>query len=141
MSKTNGPRVTLKMSCADCSHCENVPYRVQGDSGHDVYCRQPEADHGHIKRIGDTTWDTPGWCPLRPPGPDEIRAQLSASDAACAMLRAERDALRSLLVRARPHVYSDALDLEAWADGVADELAKAARAVVADIDAALKEKS
>lgn len=74
-------------------------------------------------------------------GTEELHAQLSASEAACAALLAERDALRSLLVRARPHVYSDALDLEAWADGVADELAKAARAVVADIDAALKEKS
>lgn len=61
--KTNGPTVTVKMSCLNCTHEHSESYRVQGDSGHDVYC-----NHGDAKRrIGDTTWDTPAWCPLKPP--------------------------------------------------------------------------
>lgn len=58
-----GPKITLKMSCFDCPCCRTERYAVQGDSGHDVYCDHPQANG---RRIGDTRWDTPEWCPVYP---------------------------------------------------------------------------
>lgn len=56
---TEGPRVTTRRSCGDCDHVVNVSYAVQGDSGFDVYCGKANKRH-----IGDTTWETPAWCPF-----------------------------------------------------------------------------
>lgn len=59
--KTPGPKLKVDASCFDCTYERSEGYRVQGDSGHDVYCDHPN-DPG--KRIGDTTWTTPEWCPI-----------------------------------------------------------------------------
>lgn len=63
-TKRNGPRVTVKLSCFDCRWETSSHYAVQGDSGCDVSCSHPERI-GSEARVGDTTWDTPKWCPLR----------------------------------------------------------------------------
>lgn len=60
-----GPRLTLEASCNGCAHCHEESYAVQGDSGFDVECAHPSAaEPGKRRRIGDTTWSTPKWCPL-----------------------------------------------------------------------------
>lgn len=61
--KRNGPRVTLELSCFDCAHEHSESYAVQGDSGHDVSCKHPSLVAP--KRVGDTAWRTPVWCPER----------------------------------------------------------------------------
>jgi hypothetical protein len=61
--KREGPLVTLELSCDGCAHEKSVWYQVQSDSGHKVYCTHPSVKK---KRIGDTNWDTPAWCPLWP---------------------------------------------------------------------------
>ena len=58
-----GPLVTVKRSCNGCKHEFSESYRIQGDSGFDVSCRQPEVNEGALRRIGDTDWNTPKWCP------------------------------------------------------------------------------
>ncbi|WP_422923684.1 hypothetical protein [Singulisphaera sp. PoT] len=73
MSQTNGPSVRIVLSCFNCKHETSESYRVQGDSGSDVYCTHPQC--GGKKRVGDTRWDTPDWCPLRD---DAIRDHLMA---------------------------------------------------------------
>jgi hypothetical protein len=55
-----GPTVTILASCRDCMHCRADFYACQGDSGHDVSCLLEK------RAIGDSTWQTPGWCPLLP---------------------------------------------------------------------------
>jgi hypothetical protein len=60
MGKRLGPKVTLGLSCNGCVHERSEHYAVQGYSGWDVHC---DASEGRL--IGDTTWDTPEWCPLR----------------------------------------------------------------------------
>lgn len=60
--KRNGPRIMIKASCFDCEYEHSESYAVQGDSGHDVSCTHPDAPAK--SDIGDTTWDTPSWCPL-----------------------------------------------------------------------------
>lgn len=62
--KTNGPKLRLEASCFDCEHCQSNGYKEQGDSGHMVYCAHPDKTGNGC--IGDTTWDTPKWCPLLP---------------------------------------------------------------------------
>jgi len=57
-----GPLVTIKRSCFGCRYERSERYQVQGDSGHDVKCDHPEAPAQN--RIGDTTWQTPDWCPF-----------------------------------------------------------------------------
>lgn len=57
-----GPRITLKASCFDCPFVQSESYRVQSDSGHDVRCAHPSFDKP--KRVGDTVWDTPDFCPV-----------------------------------------------------------------------------
>lgn len=56
-----GPKVTTHRSCFDCEVCVSESYRVQSDSGQDVYCTHPSL--AERKRIGDTNWETPDWCP------------------------------------------------------------------------------
>lgn len=67
MPKRDGPSIKLEISCFDCVHCTSESYRVQSDSGSDVYCIHPDASQGRGNRrfVGDTNWDTPKWCPLR----------------------------------------------------------------------------
>ena len=55
-----GPRLNVEASCYGCAYERSVSYRVQGDSGHDIYCDHPDAGG---KRVGDTRWSTPDWCP------------------------------------------------------------------------------
>lgn len=57
-----GPRITLKASCFDCPFVRSESYRVQSDSGHDVRCEHPS--FAKPKRVGDTVWDTPDFCPV-----------------------------------------------------------------------------
>ncbi|ABD27414.1 hypothetical protein Saro_2979 [Novosphingobium aromaticivorans DSM 12444] len=57
----DGPRINIKATCSSCRHVISERYRVQGDSGHDVYCQHPSLPER--KRVGDTRWDTPNWCP------------------------------------------------------------------------------
>lgn len=57
-----GPLVTVEYSCYGCRYEQNKHYAVQGDSGTDVYCVHPKIG---CRCIGDTTWDTPQWCPFR----------------------------------------------------------------------------
>jgi len=63
MERRNGPRVRVDLSCFNCRHERAEPYVAQGDSGHAVYCDHPDRAG---KRIGDTCWQTPEWCPLAP---------------------------------------------------------------------------
>lgn len=58
--KREGPAVRIAARCMDCRHCVTESYEVQGDSGSDVYCIAT----GSRRLIGDTTWDTPDWCPF-----------------------------------------------------------------------------
>ena len=60
MSK-KGPNINLDFSCHNCEHVRTKGYTCQGDSGSEVHCN---AD-GTLRYIGDTTWRTPEWCPLR----------------------------------------------------------------------------
>lgn len=67
-TKRRGPRLVVKADCMDCKYEQSEHYAVQGDSGCRVFCTYPdvmgESAIGSRKRIGDTTWDTPKWCPL-----------------------------------------------------------------------------
>jgi hypothetical protein len=58
--KRVGPALSIRASCVGCAFERSVSYRVQGDSGSDVYCDHPDANG---KRVADTRWDTPEWCP------------------------------------------------------------------------------
>ena len=79
--KRQGPSVKVKLSCFDCVHETSERYQCQGDSGSTVYCT-----HGGGKRyVGDSTWETPKWCPLMPP--DTRRATIAECVAALADVR------------------------------------------------------
>lgn len=56
-----GPHITIQGSCSGCAYERSVSYRCQSDSGHDVYCDHPAVGG---RRVGDTRWVTPDWCPL-----------------------------------------------------------------------------
>jgi hypothetical protein len=64
--KRAGPLVTIGARCTACSFCHSEYYSIEDgndiDSGHSVSCTHP--DIGGHRRIGDTTWDTPSWCPM-----------------------------------------------------------------------------
>lgn len=60
-----GPSVKLELSCFDCEHCKTSSYACQGDSGSDVHCEAVKDDRGAMRRVGDTSWRTPDWCPYR----------------------------------------------------------------------------
>lgn len=57
-----GPRITVKASCFDCPFVVSESYRVQSDSGSNVYCAHPSFEKR--QRVGDTVWDTPDFCPV-----------------------------------------------------------------------------
>ena len=61
-----GPTVTTNRRCDTCPACKSESYRVQSDSGCNVYCTHPafESEPNQRKYIGDTTWTTPYWCPV-----------------------------------------------------------------------------
>lgn len=61
MSETEGPKLTVHADCFPCVYSRPEHYVAQGDSGHNVHCDHPKSGG---KRIGDSTWQTPGWCPL-----------------------------------------------------------------------------
>ena len=73
-TKTSGPRLRLQVSCLECLHESSSPYRVQGDAGRTVSCMHP----GGRGYVGDSSWDTPSWCPL-----------LAAALAACSLASLE----------------------------------------------------
>ena len=68
---TIGPKLSLKKSCRDCDYCISASYQCQGDSGHDVKCKAVD------KFIGDTTWDTPDWCPYLKEAIDKFAKDIS----------------------------------------------------------------
>jgi hypothetical protein len=75
-----GPRIRIEMSCFDCDYCVSESYRVQGDSGSDVYCLHPSIVPTAAtprKYIGDSSWSTPIWCPLRQVAIDKMISGLS----------------------------------------------------------------
>ena len=53
---SRGPVKIMRYSCRECEHCVSVPYCCAAE----VTCTHPEV---RARRIGDTTWDTPAWCP------------------------------------------------------------------------------
>lgn len=61
-----GPKVTVLRECYNCPACVSESYRVQGDSGSDVYCAHPNFANEKEGRkfIRDTSWRTPEWCPV-----------------------------------------------------------------------------
>jgi hypothetical protein len=59
-----GPLV--RVSCSGCRHRRSEGYRIQGDSGADIYCTH--SANGRIRYVGDSVSDTPDWCPLWPEG-------------------------------------------------------------------------
>ncbi len=75
-AKREGPALTILASCQGCAHEANVRYSVQGDSGCDVMCTHPNAPDD--SEIGDTTWRTPDWCPLRVVALERLLANMTA---------------------------------------------------------------
>jgi hypothetical protein len=67
-AKRNGPHLHVIATCQGCVHEHSEHYCIEDgndvDSGHDVYCMHPASQGGQRRRIGDTTWHTPQWCPL-----------------------------------------------------------------------------
>ena len=79
-----GPRIRIELSCFDCCYCTSESYTCQSDSGSDVYCIYPNpVDTVATKRkhIGDSSWSTPAWCPLRQQAIDKMVAGLSGKQA------------------------------------------------------------
>lgn len=75
-----GPRIRIELSCFDCDHCISEGYACQSDSGVDVYCIYPNTTDTvstERKRVGDSNWNTPAWCPLRQDAIDKMVAGLS----------------------------------------------------------------
>ncbi len=67
-----GPRLKVVASCHGCQYVRSKYYAVQNDSGYKVECVHP-AGWG---RIGDTTWDTPEWCPFMTSAQEELATAL-----------------------------------------------------------------
>lgn len=67
--KRDGPRAKIELSCFGCRYERSEDYACQGDSGCRVYCDHPDVLAESVlrssRRVGDTTWVTPAWCPLR----------------------------------------------------------------------------
>lgn len=63
MSEKKGPTIKISCSCFGCIYCKSEKYHFQGDSGTDVFCEHPDFDVR--KTIGDTTWNTPSFCPYK----------------------------------------------------------------------------
>lgn len=78
MTLRDGPEVTIDVSCSGCKHERSRRYRVQGDSGRDVFCAHPSAqspddgevfDGERVRFVADSRWTTPKWCPMYPKEP------------------------------------------------------------------------
>ena len=88
--QANGPTFSVKASCYLCLHCvvsESRPEKGDPRHRYRVSCAL------NSRLIGDTSWDTPIWCPVKGPPwaenwlTDEVkdqgaRAAISASRAA-----------------------------------------------------------
>ena len=72
-----GPRITVKASCFNCPFVVSESYRVQSDSGSNVYCAHPSFEKR--QRVGDTVWDTPDFCPVIDIPAIRARARISHS--------------------------------------------------------------
>lgn len=59
----DGPSQTLELSCFRCNYCETERYIRQSDTGVSVSCKHPSFEFN--REIGDTSWLTPNWCPLK----------------------------------------------------------------------------
>jgi len=59
--KRVGPVCVVQLRCAGCAFEASEYYRVQGDTGCHVRCEHPSLSSP--RRVGDTTWATPSWCP------------------------------------------------------------------------------
>ncbi|HSN19771.1 MAG TPA: hypothetical protein VLS49_03790 [Usitatibacter sp.] len=84
--KRNGPRLTLAASCHGCVYEHSEYYCIEDgndiDSGHDVYCSNeravssaPALGTNGLRRVGDSTWQAPDWCPLL----DDARSEFAAA--------------------------------------------------------------
>jgi hypothetical protein len=93
--RNEGPEVTTKYSCVKCKYETSESYRCQGDSGHDVYCTHPSFPVR--RRIGDTTWRTPEFCPFRQQTDQNASQETS-------LLREENEELRRTLTEARQYI-------------------------------------
>jgi hypothetical protein len=89
-----GPTVTIRRSCFDCSYMTSERYRCQGDSGHDVYCCHPSFDGR--RHVSSSSWNTPNWCPFV--GKESSGARIERGEA---------------LARYIP-VFDDVSDVGAW---------------------------
>jgi hypothetical protein len=76
---TIGPIVKLDVSCYECTHCKTERYTCQGDSGTDVYCEKVTDERGLMRRVGDSSWRTPEWCPFLAGAIGEKMRSLSGS--------------------------------------------------------------
>ncbi len=61
MSKRVGPQFSLNASCYGCVHVRGVNYVEPGRAGCKIYCDHPDRPG---RRVGDSDWSTPSWCPL-----------------------------------------------------------------------------
>ena len=71
-----GPLVTLQMSCMGCVYEGYKRHWRRNDPGMDVYCSHPELKEDGL--VGDTTWSTPSWCPLRVAALDAFLAEVKS---------------------------------------------------------------
>jgi len=89
--KRQGPRLTLQGSCHGCVYEHSEHYCIEDgndvDSGHDVYCANeravsaaPALSANGLRRIGDTTWQTPDWCPFIAAAKATLAADLAKGD-------------------------------------------------------------
>lgn len=76
MSKRQGPHLMIEASCQGCEYERSSYYAIQGDSGHIVRCEHPDGQ----KRIGDSTWQTPVWCPMLPEAKRRLAMALNNED-------------------------------------------------------------
>ena len=91
--QANGPTFSVKASCYLCLHCVVSESRPeQGDPRH----RYRVSCALNSRLIGDTSWDTPIWCPVK--GPPWAENWLTeSSDATVDQVCFERDAARAEL--------------------------------------------
>lgn len=124
--KRKGPKLTVTRSCDGCRYEASESYAVQGDSGFRVLCEHP---HVGGRRIGDTTWTTPEWCPERGSESAPESAALASEREARQRAEQQRDEARAqwgaeLLVERDMLASSlegrgSTFDLAAWFDAKA----------------------
>ncbi len=73
-----GPRLMVVSSCLGCAYVLTTSYRVQGDSGTYVFCAH-SAHAGIPRKVGDTNWTTPEWCPELPAAQERFLRELAGS--------------------------------------------------------------